>query len=284
MGIQFEFNFSEPEDEIDVSPEAATRSSGLSRRLLRRAALAWLVKDGADGVALNVPTRISRFKADAAGVWCEAIKNPASVGPRQVLSPSKTVVIECRCGREDCWPDCSNSHELSPKLKDLHKQMDALCADIRRKEPHLRCGDALFDEYADWKYDETGNLEFHSLTRQIRKLELALYKGTRFEGIKKSRIADFAYLCVPEGAIEPHELAEGWGLLWVDNQLNIRTIVPAENVHCLVENRLHLAQNIALANRESVLFENGVRESGNSIQFVALPVRRRKVMTFSPED
>jgi len=163
----------------------------------------------------------------------------------------------------------------------LHQRMVALCASIRANEPHLRRGDALFEEYAEWNYGDTSNMEFHKLRRQIRKLEKALYKGTRFEGIKKSRIADFAYLCVPEGAIEPHELAEGWGLLWVDKKMKIRTVVSAENLHCLVENRVHLSQNIALACRDSVLFSQGIREKKVGCQFVSLPVRRRKLEPFN---
>jgi len=283
MTIQFEFDFSDAEKEIPLSEEEVTTEDGLSfnRRLLRRAALAWLVEEEADALASLVATRISRFKADAAGVWCAPIVNPAPVGPRQILSPSKTVVIECRVGREDCWPDCSNSAELSPKLKGLHARMRELCKSIRTNEPHLRRGDALFEEYAEWNYDDTADMEYHTLRRKIRKLEQALYKGTRFEGIRKSRIADFAYLCVPEGAIEPHELAEGWGLIWVDSRLRASVVVPAENLNCLVENRLHLAQNIALACRESVLFSNGIRENQTGgYQFVSLPVRRRKLEPF----
>lgn len=124
MVFQFEFDFSdEEEDDFEASQEIDSSSlTTPSRRLLRRAALAWLVGEEADGLALQVPTRISRFKADAAGVWCEAVKNTAGVGPRQILSPYKTVVIECRCGREDCWPDCTNSHELSPQLRKLHSE------------------------------------------------------------------------------------------------------------------------------------------------------------------
>jgi hypothetical protein len=283
MTTQFEFDFSIPEEEIPIFDDMASSNQPIpfTRRLLRRAALAWLVSEEADGLAPQVPTRISRFRADAAGVWCEAIANPAPVGPRQVLSPSKTVVVECRVGREDCWPDCSNSAELSPRLKELHQRMISLCTSIRADEPNLRHGDALFEEYAEWNYGDTSNMDYHKLRRQIRKLEQALYKGTRFEGIKKSRIADFAYLCVPEGAIEPHELAEGWGLLWVDGKLGIRVVVPAENLQCLVENRLHLAQNIALACRDSVLFSQGIREKKAGCQFVSLPVRRRKLEPFN---
>ena len=104
-----------------------------------------------------------------------------------------------------------------------------------------------------------------------------------FEGIKKARIADYAYLCVPEGAIEPHELAEGWGLLWVDSRMEVTVVVPAENLNCLVGNRIHLAQNIALACRNDVMFANGLRERDEKVEFLRLPKRRRKQADFYPE-
>ena len=285
MSNQYEFNFGDRDEVITVSEGTNEEISALrfTRRLLRRAALAWLAQQGADALAMEVPTKVSRFKADTAAIWFGTMRNSAAVGPKRVLFPNKSVVIECRTCRDDCWPDCSNSKELSPQLRSLRDAMNDVRRKIRENEPHLKRGDALFEEYADWNYDDTSNMEYHTLIRKIRRIEKALYKGTQFESIKKSRISDQSYLCVPEGAVEPHELAEGWGLLWVDTNLRIKVIVPADNMHCLIENRLHLSQSVAKSCFKNVLFSQGIKMKEEKWRFVAKPRRRSKLEDFDSE-
>ncbi len=281
MAIQFEFDFTdaheeEPPQSADDTQANEPAVKPLTRRNLNRAVLAWVAAQDVSGLARQVPTRTSMFRTGIAAFWSTPVRNCAPVGPHKVMTPTMTMVVECRMTRDECWPDCSNSEELSPRLREYHERREQLHKQIRKEEPQLRRGDSLFEEYADWNYDDTANMEYHQLKQKIRKLEQFLYKGTRFEHIRKARISDYAYLAVPTGVVKPHELAEGWGLLWIDEMMNVETVVEAAYLDCLTENRLHLVQNIAIASRDSVLFKDGIRLKDDESQFMPVPKRRRK--------
>ena len=258
--------------ELDFGDAGA---AGLGRRELRRAVLAWLALDDATGVATDVPTRISRYLADVAAFWSRPARNRGDEGPGTVLRPYGTTIVECRRTREECWPDCNNSQELSPQLLKLRQDQRRREAQIREREPQLRGNDMLFDEYTEWQYDKSRDRGYHELRRRICKLEAALYRGTRFEGITRARLADRCYLAVPAGAVDPHELADGWGLLWVDRRLRVKVVAAATQEPCRDENRLHLVQNIAAAAQAQVLFANGIARRGRRAVFLPLPRRRR---------
>ena len=66
----------------------------ISRRDLRAACLAWLMSQEAMGLATQVPTRITNYRADIAAFWSEAGRNPEDMGPSRILHPTQTMVIE----------------------------------------------------------------------------------------------------------------------------------------------------------------------------------------------
>ena len=139
----------------------------------------------------------------------------------------------------------------------------------------MRATDTLFDEYTEWYYEKTENSDYHQVCRDIRKLEDALYKGSRFEAINSAKLADFCYLAVPENVVHPHELASNWGLIWVREDKTLEIITPALNQHCSQGSQLHLIQNIAIAASENVYFANGIIEKDGVIHFLRPPRRRR---------
>ncbi len=260
----------EPDVRADRQP-----ADPLTRLELCRAVMAWLAGQDATGLAMQTPTRISRFRADVAAFWSRPGRNPGGEGPGQLMLPAQTVIVECRRNRAACWPDCANSQELSPELLKLRQKQQQLEEKIRRAEPELRRTDMLFEEYTEWQYEKSQSSDYQKLCREIHQREEALYRGTRFEAIMRVRLADFHYLAVPAKTVHPHELATGWGLLWVRNDLMAELVAPAANQHCRGENRLHLVQNIAGASRENVLFANGIRVRDGRISFLPVPHRRQ---------
>ncbi|MCX6983145.1 MAG: hypothetical protein NT118_00140 [Lentisphaerae bacterium] len=97
---------------------------------LKRAALGWLVSQVPNAVGVRVPTRISKFCADIAAFW---------VGSRRgQIIPRKTMIIETRSNREECWPDCSKHEGL---LKQLKEKKLALQGDEKQGLSSLPQGD-----------------------------------------------------------------------------------------------------------------------------------------------
>lgn len=262
-------------DARDLKAEEIDHQQTLRPLDLRRAVMAWLVRQGAAGLAAQTPTRVSKFKADVAAFWNQPVPSRGREGPRRILAPCRTMIVETRRYRQDCWPEISNSAELLPEYRECKQQRLGLEAEIRQTEPHLRRGDALFEEYTEWDYDESENTAYHRVRRQQHRLAQALYNGSRFESIRNAGLADYLYLAVPAKTVHPHEVADGWGLLWVANDLSVQLVAKAEEQHCEQDRRLHLVQNIASSARENVLFANGVRQLGNGCQFTPPPRRRR---------
>lgn len=260
---------------VAMAEEEIDEQRSLRHVDLQRAVVAWMARNKAIGVGLKVPTRIRRFRADVAAFWNRARRNPKWEGPSNLLVPCRTLIVECRRDRGECWPDCANSAELLPKLRVLKAERRDLEADIRREEPELRETATLFDEYSDWNYESSQNARYQQVRRDIDKVEHALYHGTRFEAIRSACMADFLYLAVPEKTVHPREIAEGWGLLWIDADLNVRVVAPAEERQSPPENRFHLVQNIASSALAQISFTLGIQERDGETQFLKVPRRRR---------
>lgn len=226
-------------------------------------------------MATYVVTRIQRTRADIAAFWSEPVRNHACEGPDRILAPVRTAIIQCYAEREECWPDCTRSQEMLPKLKALKSELAEVEAVIRKEEPSLRDTNALFDEYAVWRYEESHNRRYHSLRRAIGRVEGSLYDGSPFERIRSAQLADRLYLAVPAGLVERAELADGWGLLWVSDDLAVRVVADAEARECLPANRFHLVQNIAAAAKVSELLANGVARREEAV-ILTRPMRRRR--------
>jgi len=267
--------------DLDFTPPSRPRSASTGRRRqgLQRAVLRWLeATDPPTGLGVNVVTRISRLRADIGAFWSRPIRNTHDEGPSQILNPVRTAIVQCCAERDECWPDCTRSDELLPKLRSLKEEIVAVEAQIRVEEPKLRATNTLFEEYAEWDYEGSGNRTYHRLKRAIAKMEHAVYHGTKFERIRSVALADLLYLAVPEGTVQPGELADGWGLLWVDEQLGVEQVAAPNDRECLPSNRLHLIQNIAASSQAVVSASCGVRwQSGGDVVFVRKPKSHRQI-------
>ena len=241
----------------------------LSRRDMKRAILAWFVPQKPSGMGLNVPTRVSKYCADIAAFW-------SSPGAKRLMAPDKTVIVEIRRNREQCWPDCSRQEELLPLLREKKNEKASLEAMLRKTEPELKDGDTLFPEFENWNYKLTKNRAYHKCLKQLEEIEHALYKGSRFEQIRRAYVADYLYLAVPTGTVAPEELADGWGLININPDMTAELVKKAEKWDCPERNKLHLIQHIAAACRKSLLFSLGmnIRKSGK-VSFLPIPKRRR---------
>ncbi|MFA6101702.1 MAG: hypothetical protein WCV67_19275 [Victivallaceae bacterium] len=235
---------------------------------LKQAILGWLIGLDPSGVGTQVPTRISKYQVDVAAFW--------SAPEKQLLKPEKTMIVEIRDDREQCWPDCGDSDKLLRKLREKKEQKAILEAVIRVNEPGLKESDSLFDEYESWNYTASVNKEYQRCLKQIEKIQHSLYKGSRFEQIRRGHVADLLYLAVPAGEVHADELANGWGLLYIDSQHNVTEIKKAELQEPPESNRLHLIQGLAAAAMRNVLFAYGIRVSDNGKVAFAPPPRRRK--------
>ncbi len=259
-------------DAHETPHEPESSSHARIRRGIRRAALRWLVDELAPtGAAQDVVTRISRVRADIAAFWSRPVRNSQPEGPGRILDPHHTLIIECFSHREQCWPDCADSARAAPQLVELRHRQAELESDIRREEPHLRDSSSLFEEFAEWHYDRTNNAEYRRLRAEVEALEHALYAGTRFERIREAALADELYLAVPADLVEPEELADGWGLLWVHDDMSVEIKRKAMVRDCLPDNRFHLVQNIAAAGLGNTLFAAGIRSAGDRTVFVRPP-------------
>ncbi len=246
-------------------PAKVSRNAALQ---IRQAILGWLLTKKPTGFGINVATRISRYRADIAAFWSRP-KN-------RLLTPVQTMIIEIRHGREACWPDCADRDKLLELLRAAKKAKAELEEQIRQDEPHLADDNLLFSEFCDWNYHQSANRHYHASCRQVEKIEHAIYHGSRFEMIRSAQVADILYLAVPENSIKPTEVADGWGLLYFDEQQHITEILHPQNWHCTSDKRHHLLQNIAAANSRSVLFQNGISKVDDRIIFTKAPRRRRK--------
>ncbi|MFZ2656945.1 MAG: hypothetical protein WAX69_18575 [Victivallales bacterium] len=262
---QLVLDFNNEVKPVEVSKPLKTTLQPLE---LKRAALGWIVTQKPDAVGVKVPTRISKYCADVAAFW--------SVGKRGKLIPKKTLIIETRNNRKECWPDCSKHEGLLAQLKGAKELKRAIEAKIRKDEPALKDTDNLFNEYESWRYKESRNKEYHKCLKEIDKLERAVYNGSFFEQLRRAEVADYLYLAVPEGTVHSDELADSWGLIYIKPDLSAELIKSAEFWDCPIEKKIHLAQNIAITCRKSLLFSLGIRENaGGKPVFTPIPHRRR---------
>ena len=242
-------------------------STNLSPKDQRRAIVGWLAAQKPNSIGLSVPTRVSRYKADVAAFWSE-VKG-------KLLSPSKTMIVEVRSSREACWPDCSKAAGISAMLAEYKTQRTALQTQIRDTESNLRDMDTLFEEFQIWNYSQSTNPEYKECCKKIEEVEEALYKGTRFQQITDAEVANLLYLAVPKGEITVHEIADHWGLLYINEDMSIEVVQHAKSRNCNQDNQLHLVQNIARATYNSMLFAQGIQQSAEE-EAVYTPIPRRR--------
>lgn len=256
----------QPEIEIPEEPEIPQ----LSRHDLQRASLAWLASLNPTAAAMRVPTRLAKFRAGAAAFW-------SSPGRHRLLQPDLTVVVEARLSRNDCWPECSDTDVILPSYRECQANRRSLEESIRKNEPFLLDSDVLFPEIEYWNYEETENPDYKPCLEKLAEFESALYRGSRFERIRQGEVANELYLAVPEGLIDPDELAEGWGLLYVFPDMHVELIRKAAHYECPQEHMLHLSQNIAASSLRDVLFAHGIyQEADGKISYRRPPKLRAR--------
>ena len=158
-----------------------------------------------DALALDIGTHSLRERADITAVWFD----------RRRRGNMKIVLVLCCGSRDECWPECNTAEEIIRELSLLRDKQESIETIIRKEEPHLRDPDVLFDDLAVWKYKDSANPAFHEVTHRIATLEEMLYRGSRMAHISEPPLADYLYLAVPSGCLDPRELRDDWGLLWV---------------------------------------------------------------------
>ncbi|QSH40350.1 hypothetical protein P0136_00115 [Lentisphaerota bacterium ZTH] len=246
-------------------PSSKPRSDALH---LRQAVLKWLVGLSPAGIGVKVPTRIKKYQVEAAAFW--------SCQDKLKKRAEKTLLVEVMHDRDHCWPDCSDLDTLLHNIRSLKEEKLRLEEVIRKEEPELKDRDTLFDEYQRWNYTASKNRQYQRCIKQIDRAHHSLYKGSRLELIRQAHVADYIYVAVPEGTIHPHELVDGWGLLYVKPDGEIIEEKKAQRQTCSAENRMHLIQNIAASCMNSLLFTNGVNLKSTGDVFLTRPPRRRR--------
>lgn len=239
---------------------------------LRRGVIAWLLKSKPSGLGYTVSTRIIKYKAGIAAFWS---KSETKKG-KKTLFPFKTTIIEIRSKHDDCVTECGNNDDIKDLLLKEKEKKTELEAQIRTSEPELKLTDNLFSEIESWDFCRTKNKAYSKCCLKIEKFERILNKGSRFERIRQSLLADYLYLAVPSGMVTPQELADGWGLLYINEDLSVDLISQPENWNCPLENKLHLVQNIAKSNIPTICFANGINFNKNGTsKFLRIPRKRR---------
>ncbi len=261
----------EPEPEVIYIEPRPVKKPELNPQNLKRAALAFLSALNPDGLALNVPTRVKRLCADAAAFWSMAGEKKGS------LRIYRTAIVETRT-EADVGIECANRAELKSLLDIAKMERDALEGEIRRTEPGLKDESTLFSEFEFWNYSRSSNPAYKECLKRIDGLEYALYHGSRSDHMRAGKVASELYLLVPAGTVSAKEVADSWGLIYVNDDLTFRLVKEPEMRECPAENMQRLALNIAVAARRDVLFANGIErgKKGEAPSVGVLPHKRRR--------
>lgn len=231
--------------------------NGNDQYRLQCAALAWLCRDQMPvGVAVNVPIRKARTRVDVAALWCPQPSTEISKRRNAVrLPPMRSAIFLCHSRREDCWPECSQRQDIAKERTTVQAMVEKQQAAIRAKEPHLREGNVLFAEFANWDYQHSNDEEYHRLCERAAALDRMLYQGSRIERLAAAQTANQFYLVVPQRCVMPQELHDGWGLLWMNDRglLDIvkeapeHSISPGDDylfIHCLLSGGTQLVHEL----------------------------------------
>lgn len=249
-----------------------------ARRLsagLRRAVLHWLLThDEPDGIAVDVPLRLSNIRADVAAFWSITQKSRELNLP--LRQPVRSLLAVCAVSRHEIWPECAEATIILQEAARLQEQLRLGEARIRQHEPQLRDDTMLFEEFAAWNYEKSQDPEYRRQRTELLALEKILYAGSRLLRLLQSRAADAYLLAVPAGVLDAHELIAPWGLLWVHPDLRVEVRRPPQAETGLPEARLHLIQNMAMAAGRDVCFRCGLEQNAQGeYLFTPLPRRRR---------
>lgn len=242
-------------------------------RDIRRAVMAWLAKFIPYSVGVIVPTRVSNYRANVAASWSKTVSKKG----RKTLYPYKTVIVEVRTAKDSCAIEYGKEEGLNSLLAAEKDRKIQLEVTIRKNEPELKLTDTLFSDIESWDYSKSNNKAYLKCCKKIEELERNINNGSRFERIRQALLADYLYLAVPRGLVKKEEIANGWGLLYVNEDMSVNLVAEPENWNCPIENKMHLVQNIAKASTSVLYNSYGIllAKSGKT-KFIRMPRKRRR--------
>ncbi|MCB1235305.1 MAG: hypothetical protein KDM91_09560, partial [Verrucomicrobiae bacterium] len=127
-----------------------------------------------------------------------------------------SAVFECKQARPDFLQDSRPEAASLARLTRLHRRRERLERLIGAHYPHLRRGESLFPEYDRTAVTDIAHEGHRKLIAEIRTLEAAVFGRTKFERLVRYRCANFFYLVIRPGILEPAEIPLDWGLLAPD--------------------------------------------------------------------
>jgi len=245
------------------------RRSGmaLSPREMRQSILGFLASLQPDGIGQDVPVRFRKYQVAAGAFFFQSTGRTKQV--------ATTIAVELYTKREHCFADGAVRAGLLEAIEELRVKRERMEAQIRKKEPHLQSSDDLFSEFRTWDYLHSANPDYAKLRRQMDRLQLALFKGTRLERIREAGAADLLYLAVPHDLIAPTEVSPEWGLLYLDGKCSCTVAKEPQPLAPSPEGRTLFALNIGASGRRNTLFAHGVRVKANGDIAFSKPPRPR---------
>lgn len=239
----------------------------LTEQNLRRAALGFLAALKPDGFGMRFPSPVPRIRIDAGAFFLA----PGFRMPQVVRS---VLVLVCM-NREGYHLDKAEKAALLATLNVEKAKKASLEEMLKHQDPSVK-DDSLFDETRTWDFSRTKNRRYHTCLRRIEKLNQAICRGSKFERLRCEQAANEFYLAVPAGLIAPSEAPSGWGLLTIQDDFSVRTLLDAPVHECPPENQAAFAIRVAASDAKSFLFANGVAlaEDG-AAHFYPVPRRRR---------
>lgn len=242
--------------------------------IMRKAVLAFLAEQSPAGAALRVPARINKYQADVAAFWTRH----SAGGRNHLAGVERTVVVDIFTDRADCLPECADAAALARELRNLRLLRAEMERQIREKEPWLAVDGELFQEFRTFDYASSANSGYRKLMQKHSRLHHVLFKGSRLEHIRAAGVADYLYIAVPAGEVQPEDIADGWGLLYIWPDGGVKVVREACQQQCNTESRMHLALNIAARSLDSVLFREGVEIAPCGSKLLRPPKKRNKLL------
>lgn len=253
---------------LPAAPAQVPPPDQLTRTDFQQLCIGFIASLGPHAVAASVPVRRFRFPVNAAGFWRG--ENGRS---REVV---KTVVAVLVDRPDNCFCECIDQRAMLDEIHAMREEKERIEGEIRVTEPELAAKDDLFGEFRSWDYASSRNPAYRRLRNKLEKLQHSLYQGSRLERVRRAAVADLCYLAVPAGLVAPDEIEEGWGLVYLNADRSF-TLLREASMQDNVEprGRKLLAQNIAIAATQAVLFMAGVDRSGDEVRFRRPPRRRQ---------
>lgn len=262
------FSFMQQPETVVEEPAKAEKFP-LNRQELQQLALGFLASQKPDAAAVQVPARFRKYQVTCAGFWRGTGREQGNI--------AKTAVVVLYEKFERCFNDCANRDKLLETLRELRSERERLEAEIRETEPELASQDDLFSDYRTWDYASSTNTDYRKLRRKISKVQDALHQGSRLNRIHATGVADYCYLAVPAGLVQPDEIALGWGLIYLGPERKFELIKEADPQEATPQGRQLLAQNIAIAAGNAVCFTSGIEVHGKKVSYRKPPRKRKRL-------